>query len=629
MLTLWTPLRSMAFLRLVAVILVLAGSWTATRAAIAADRPNFVWIMSEDNSSHYLKHFDPDGAPAPNIEALAKQGITFDRAFSCAPVCSVARTTLITSCYAPRIGTQFHRRSKLAAMPEGLMMFPAYLHEAGYYTTNNSKEDYNAERSSSTWNESSNKASWKKRPDKSMPFFHVVTSALSHEGRLHFPEKAMAEAPETDPTTVKLQPYFPDTKTFRYTRASYHDRMLAIDKVVGNVVDELRSAGELENTFIFYFGDHGGVLPRSKGYTYEAGLHVPLVVRIPERWKDLVSRDAGTRTNGFVEFVDFGPTVLNLAGIVVPSGVDGKPFLGKGIDDAEVDARNEAFGYADRFDEKYDLVRTLRIGNIKYMRHFEPFYPDGLQNNYRYKMLAYEEWRRLFGEGKLNEVQSQFFRPKAAEALYDLEKDPHETHNLAGDPDAQTTLKKMRARLDQRLKSMPDLSFIPEAVLFETAMSNPTAFGQQHKARIAKLIDTANLALLSFAEAEDKLREAISDDDPWVRYWGLIAASSIGPSAEPLASVANDHLSDPEPLVALRAIELLALVTDKDVRPQLYQTLGRARNFPELLQVLNTAAYLNDFFGDRLTLDVDKVKSSIKLDKKGEIKDRLDYFSAK
>ncbi|EMI16589.1 sulfatase atsG [Rhodopirellula maiorica SM1] len=624
-----SPTPSTRWMRMIALVLVLAGTSLAARAATAADRPNFVWIMSEDNSKHYLRHFDPDGAPAPNIEALAEHGITFDRAFSCAPVCSVARTTLITACYAPRIGTQFHRRSKLAAMPEGLKMFPAYLRDAGYYTTNNSKEDYNAVRSPGTWDDSSKKASWKKRPDKSMPFFHVVTSALSHEGRLHFSEKTMANPTQTDPESVKLQPYFPDTDTFRYTRASYHDRMMAIDKVVGDVVEELKNAGELENTFIFYFGDHGGVLPRSKGYTYEAGLHVPLVVRVPERWNDRVSREVGSRTNGFVEFVDFGPTVLNLAGIDVPRGVDGKAFLGDGIGTADVDARNETFGYADRFDEKYDLVRTLRIGNIKYMRHFEPYYPDGMQNNYRYKMLAYQQWRELHAEGKLNDVQSQFYRPKAVEAIYNLENDPHETRNLAGDPNFQATLKSMRTRLDERLKAMPDLSFFPEAMLYESAMANPTEFGQQNKERIAKLIDTANLALLPFDESEEKLRDAISSNDPWVRYWGWVAASSIGSDAKPLIPIAKNHVSDEEPLVALRAIEFMAIIGDEDIRPQLYQTISRASNEPELLQMLNTAVYLNDFFGDRLTLDVAQLKSSIKLSKQGDIQDRLDYFSSK
>ena len=127
----------------------------------AADRPNVLWIMSEDNSTHYLKLYHENGATTPNIEALAAHGLTFNHAFSNAPVCSVARTTLITSCYAPRIGTQFHRRSVSATMPEGLRMFPAYLRDAGYYTTNNSKEDYNATKSKDVWDDSSKNASWR------------------------------------------------------------------------------------------------------------------------------------------------------------------------------------------------------------------------------------------------------------------------------------------------------------------------------------------------------------------------------------------------------------------------------------------------------------------------------------
>lgn len=592
----------------------------------AQERPNIVWIMSEDNSKHYLKHFDPDGAPAPHIEALADHGITFDRAFSCAPVCSVARTTLITSCYGPRIGTQYHRRSSMATMPAGLKMFPAYLRAAGYYTTNNSKEDYNATKSDDVWDDSSGRSSWKKRPDKSAPFFHVQTSTLSHEGRLHFPAKEMEKANATDPDSVKLQPYFPDTPTFRYTRARYHDRMTAIDEVVGTIVADLKQAGELEKTFIFYFGDHGGVLPRSKGYAYESGLHVPLVVRVPEKFKSLVDRDLGSRTHGFVEFVDFGPTVLKLAGIDVPDGVDGKPFLGPGVDASVIDQRNETFGYADRFDEKYDLVRTLRWGKYKYIRNFEPFLPDGLQNNYRYNMLAYKEWRKLYRAGKLNAVQRQFFEAKPVEALYDLEADPHETNNLAGSDDYANVTSKMRERLVERLKQMPDLSFLPEAVLFDDAMENPVAFGKQHSGEIAALIDTVNLALEPYSQVEAQLKSAIESEDAWVRYWGLVACSSFGEQAEPLVELVKQRLSDPEPLVVTRAVEFLAITSDVDVRPYLYRSVARSTNQPEALRVLNTAVYLNDVFGERLKINPAEIHFSMPVGKRSELKRRMDYL---
>ncbi|MEM6366079.1 MAG: sulfatase, partial [Planctomycetota bacterium] len=339
------------------------GQSPVVKRAQTPERPNIVWIMSEDNSADYLKHFDPAGAEAPNIESMAAHGVTFDNAFSNAPVCSVARTTLITSCYAPRIGTQFHRRHLKVPMPDGLQMFPAYLLADGYYTTNNNKEDYNAIKGSDVWSESSRKASWTNRPGPTTPFFHVQTFTDSHESRLHFSEAKMQEtATETDPSTVSLQPYFPDTPLMRYTRAYYQDRMKVIDKRVGSVLDKLRDAGELENTFVFYFGDHGGVLPRSKGYAYESGLHVPLVIRVPDNFRELADRELGSRTRGFVEFVDFGPTVLSLADVEVPEGIDGKPFMGVDVDPAQIDSRDQTFGYADRFDEKYDLVRTLRIG---------------------------------------------------------------------------------------------------------------------------------------------------------------------------------------------------------------------------------------------------------------------------
>lgn len=590
-------------------------------------RPNILWIMSEDNSKHYIKHFDRHGAETPAIESLARHGVTFDRAFSCAPVCSVARTTLITSCYAPRVGTQFHRRSKMATLPKGLKMFPAYLRAAGYYTTNNSKEDYNAAKSADVWDESSRRASWKNRPSDSTPFFHVLTTTLSHESSLHFDATVMEERTVADQQAVQLQPYFPDTATFRYTRARYHDRMLAVDQVVRDTVADLEKAGVLEDTFIFYFGDHGGVLPRSKGYAYESGLHIPLIVRVPKNYQHLTDRSLASRTKGFVEFVDFGPTVLNLAGLDPPKGIDGEAFLGKGVSASDVDARQEAFGYADRFDEKYDLVRTLRQGRYKYIRNFEPFLPDALQNNYRYKMLAFQEWRQMYVDGKLNPTQSQFFEPKAAEALYDLGTDPHETYNLADDPQYEEQLIKMRTRLTERLKEMPDLSFMTEALLLDSGFDDPVKFGQENREEITKLIDTVNLALLPWEEAEPKIREALEDDDWLVRYWAVVAGTSFGTTADSLAPEMELRMVDLEPLVSMRAVEFIAIAGASDPRPLLYRSLQRATNEPEALRMLNTAIFLHDHMDGRFPIETDKVQLLFEPKPRSEIQRRLDYLS--
>ncbi len=614
-----------------ALALVSADSVASAQRSGATERPNIVWIMSEDNSKHYLRHFDPDGAPAPNIEALADGGITFDRAFSNSPVCSVARTTLITACYAPRIGTQFHRRNKLATLSGGLKMFPAYLREAGYYTTNNRKEDYNAVKSPDPWDESSGMASWKNRPAPDTPFFHVQTHTDSHESRLHFDAEAMREPTETDPAEVRLQPYYPDTTTFRYTRARYHDRMTIIDRLVGETVQDLQEAGKFDETFIFYFGDHGGVLPGSKGYTNEAGLHVPLVVHVPAKFQHLVDRPLGSRSDGFVEFTDFGATVLQLAGVPVPQEIDGRPFLGPEIEAAEVDARDETVGFADRFDEKYDLVRTLRKGQWKYARNFEAFLPDGLQNNYRYRMLAFAQWRELYQAGELNEIQSQFFQPKPVEALYDLEADPHETRNLAGDPEHAQRLADMRKRLHERLKNWPDLSFLPEAVLVEQAMDDPVGFGESQAERIANLIDTANLALLPFEQAAEPLQQALQDDDPWVRYWAVIACSCFGEQAEPIRPAVERLSEDPQPLVAARVAEFLAILgrdtdAETDPRPLLYESISRAESEVEALEMLNTAVFLHDFTDGNYPIDVDQIRFGFEPRRQSELLRRTDYL---
>lgn len=560
-----------------------------------ADKPNFVFLISEDNSKHFMKLFDETGPSTPNIEKLAKHGLIFDRAFSNAPVCSVARSTLVTSCYAPRIGTEFHRKEKIVPMPDGLRMFPAYLRDAGYYTTNNKKEDYNAIKTKDVWDESSGKAYWTKRAP-GQPFFHQQSSYnVTHESSLHFPPSTMETPTVTDPASVYLAPCHPDTPTFRYTYARYHDRIQEMDRQIGEMVDRLEKDGLLEDTFIFYFGDHGGVLPGSKGYIWERGLHVPMVVRIPENWKHLVDAKIGTRVKGFVNFIDLGPTLLRLAGVDVPAGFDGRPFLGEGVSLAEVNSRDETFGYADRFDEKYDLVRTLRKGNLKYMRSYQPFNFDGLQNDYRYKMLAYQEWRQLYRAGKLNEIQSQFFEARPAEALYDLENDPEETTNLAADPKYAEALSDMRKRLTDRVKSLPDLSFFPESYLVDEAFDNPVAFGQAHKEEIAELVDVADLSLIAPDVAAPGIEKALASDNPWKRYWGLIVCSSHGKAAKAFVADAKElAANDPEILVRVRAAEFLGLIGAADPRPTITEALLKSVSPVEANLILNTAVLLQD-----------------------------------
>ena len=614
-------------LQLLAIVFSVAISTLSTTHHCLAKSPNVVWIVSEDNSIHYLRHFFPGGAATPNIESLATNGLTFDHAYSNAPVCSVARTTLATGCYGPRIGTQFHRKYQLAPMPQGLKMFPGLLRDAGYYTTNNSKKDYNAIEGKGIWDQSSGKATWRNRPSQETPFFHMQSHAQSHEGSLHFKEEAFENSPtKTDPSSVHLADYHPDTPLFRYTHAYYLDRMTLIDDIVGETVRKLKEDGLLEDTFIFYFGDHGGVLPKSKGYLTDAGVHVPLVVRVPENFKHLVDASNGERVDGFVSFVDFGPTVLRLAGVPVPSEMDGIPFLGENVSHDEVNARQETFSYADRFDEKYDFVRSIHVGNYQYIRSYQPYLPDGLNNNYRYKNLAYVQWRELFYAGKLTGPPLSFFQAKPIEALYDCASDPHQVINLADHPDHQSRLMDMRARLNKKLKSLPDLSFYPESYLAQYAMSNPTDFGKKRSDEISILADLADLALLPSLtrESREKLLEAIQSDNEMLRYWSMMTCAAMGKKAETLKDDAERLLNDEQEIVRIRAAEFLGILGTHNPQKTLTQLVNSTSNPIVATEALNAVVFFKDFFGDKYPVSRQDFNPTAM---GADVDDRLNYIN--
>ena len=554
-------------------------------------KPNILWIVTEDNSLHYMNLYTKGGAEMPNVSSLASEGIVFNNAFSNAPVCSVARSTIITGVYSPRIGTQYHRRMSLVKLPDDVKPLPVYLKEAGYYTSNNSKEDYNFIKDGEIWDESSGKASYKNRK-KGKPFFHVQNFHNTHEGQLHFDQEHLENALKTNNLdSVKPFPYHPDTPTFRYTQSLYHNHHKDVDKEIGKFIKKLEDENLLDNTIIFYYADHGGVLPRSKGYIYESGLNVPLVVRVPEKFKKLSPFKAGSRTSTFVEFVDLVPTVLSLAGIEIPRSIDGKPFLGKKLKKSKLEKQNTTFGYADRFDEKYDLVRSVRVGKYKYIRNYQPFNVDGLYNFYRYKMLAYKEWYKLFQDGKLNEVQSQFFKPRAPEALYNIDEDPHEIKNLAKDKNYIEILLDLRTKLNDHLVSINDLSFIPEPHLLENGLDDIVSYSEKNKDLISRLIKISDLSLNDYEQVSSKIQDALNDINPWVRYWGLIVSSSYGSKAlENKEQINSIFENDPENLVRMRAAEFM-LLNNLEISDSKINSLLKKSNFEaETNLMLNTLA---------------------------------------
>ena len=573
--------------------------FTFTGMAQEEERPNFVWFMTEDVAPQFMGLYNHGkGAQTPNVEALAQEGITFQNAYSNAPVSSAARSTLITGCYAPRLGISFHRKLEEVPLPNDLHMFPAYLRQAGYHTSNAAKTDYNCFLDTTAWNVVQGKmGEWRNRSNKKQPFFFVRTNGTSHESCLHFNEQTFREKPtKHDPNAVRLLPLHPDTKLFRYTYATFYDKIQKADEELGQLVNMLREDGELDNTFIFYFGDNGGSLPGSKGYTYETGLQVPLVIYIPKKWRDKIPMPKNSKANGFVSFIDFGPTLLHLAGIDVPKQLDGKPFLGKDITPTKLDKRDVVFGYGDRFDELYAFNRTVRKGNFKYSRNFSPYHSKSLYALYRYKQLAFQEWKNLYNEGKLNETQARFFEPQGAEELYDLSVDPNETHNLAADPHFQQSLKEMRSLLFDHMIEKNDLGILPECVWFTEGNQAPSAYGQQHHKRLVQALATANLQLDNFHQAQHNAIKSLQSKDPAIRYWALTACIHWGKEAASLLPTVKAQMKkETNPFVRSRAQVFYAITEGINPVEGMKHILSQARTNAECLQILNDMAFLKEY----------------------------------
>lgn len=431
---------------------IVAGLLQVSQTARAAQtRPNILWISAEDISPN-LGCYGDKYATTPNLDRFAKQGVVFKNAFSHAGVCAVARSGIITGVYPTSIGSQ-HMRSRIVPPPH-IKCFTEYLRAAGYYCTNRSKTDYNFEPPLTAWDESRrNSRDWSGRA-KGQPFFSVINLTISHESKI----RGRFDKPVHDPAKVKLPPYVPDTPKTRRDRARYYDIITQMDTQAGAILKRLEDDGLADDTIVFFWGDHGEGLPRGKRWVYESGIRVPLMVRWPGKVKPGTSRDE------LVCFLDFAPTVLSLAGVTPPKYMHGQVILGE----KTARPRQYIFAHRDRMDETYDIIRAVRDERFKYIRNFMPRRSRGQNIDYMNKMPTMIEMRRLFAAGKLSGAKLQYFeKTKPVEELYDLLKDPHEVHNVAGKAEYQRTLARMRGALERWQVETNDLGLVPEPLLAE------------------------------------------------------------------------------------------------------------------------------------------------------------------
>jgi arylsulfatase A-like enzyme len=520
--------------------------------------PNILWLTSEDNSP-LLGCYGDDFATTPNLDKLASEGFLYTHAYANAPVCAPARNTIITGVYANSGGNQ-HMRSYYP-MSEIIKTYPEFLREAGYYCTNNSKTDYNTNSidPDEIWDESSRDAHYKNR-EPGQPFFAVFNTTISHESSLH--DSIPNEQLHHNPEEVPIPPHHPATPAMKHDWAQYYDKVEDMDTQIGKWLQELEDEGLAENTIVFYYGDHGGVVARSKRYVYETGTRVPFIIRIPEKYKHLFpEKEPGAKVNRLISFVDLAPTLLSIAGIEIPEWMQGNAFLGN----QKTKNPEYAFMFRGRMDERYDMSRAVRDQKFRYIRNYMPYRIYGQHLEYLWRAPSIRSWEAAYKNGECNETQSRFWEPKPVEELYDTENDPWEVNNLANNPEYKEVLERMRSANKNWMARIYDTGFIPEADRVERAGDIPMYdYMRSGKIELEPIVEAAETATLGNPENLELLKSYLKNEEPAIRYWGATGLLILKNEARPAIPELKEALNDESSSVVNVAAEALYNLGEKE-----------------------------------------------------------------
>ena len=572
-------------------------------------RPNILWISAEDIGPQFGCYGDPH-AITPNIDRLASQGTRYTNAYTTAGVCAPCRSGIITGMYQNSIGTHHMRCNSI--LPSWLKPFPKALKESGYYCTNNSKTDYQFSKPSTNeiWDQSGSRAHWKNRK-KDQPFFAVFNYTGCHESGIASEIKyksvtANLTAKERqDPNKIStLPPYYPDTPAVREDWKRNYELITAMDSWAGSLIKEIKDQGLYEETIIFFWSDHGVGLPRAKRWLYHSGTHVPLIVRIPGQL-------AGKVDHQLVSSIDFGPTVLNLAGIKVHDNLQGRAFLGKNLSAP----RKYVFGARDRMDERYDIIRAVFDGRFRYIRNFEPLKPYYQYMNTPEKGATMREIRRAENESSLTVAGKLFSSSeKPVEELYDIKVDPHEINNLASDSKYLSKIKLMRNVMSNWQSTIGDIGLIPEAEIEIQEKQSGSRFeimnGKESDSNhIQQLVSVATKASEGISALDDLIR-ASNSNDPVIRYWAMTGIGNIGKNAGEVAKkISIEAMKDDSPSVRIAAARAVAKFGEID------SALGLLKNelkSPHQWGRLATAIVIDEMGEDARPL-VDDLKKVLKI----------------
>ena len=518
-------------------------------------KPNVLWITSEDNSIEWVSCYGAKNAKTPHIDQLAKEGFRYLYCFDNGAVCAPTRSSWITGMHAISNGTQPMRSG--FEIPSFIRFYNEQLQKIGYFTSNCSKTDYNlrgpnGRNPKDFWNYSGGDyaSTWKKRQD-GQPFFTVFNIGHSHESRAFGPLSKESK----NPAKMILAPYHPDIPEMRETYAKYGGAVENMDRTVGEAIQRLKEDGLYEDTIIVYNSDHGGVIARSKRFLYSSGIHCPLIVRIPEKWKHLYpkGKKPGSTVDRIVSFIDMPKTWLSITGAKITENFQGRIFLGPKTEPAA----QYHFSWRERADERFDCVRVMRDEQFAYHKNYAPFAPNGQYLAYMHKMKATGAWEKHHQAGKTDAVTGRFFKPRPSEEFYDNFKDFHNVDNQIDDPLHQTKIKELKKELRRQQIKYFDSGLMPEEMrnrMIKEKNTTVYAFVRNPELYpLAKYLDYADLALAREKENLKTLTQGLKAKDPVMRYWSVVGLLLLEKDAKPAISALKNALDDQDEIPPLAA----------------------------------------------------------------------------
>ncbi|MFN3193236.1 MAG: sulfatase [Aureliella sp.] len=430
--------------------------------AANAVRPNVVILMADDCTFSDLPAYGGINAKTPNLDALARSSLVFNRAYLCSAMCQPCRAELFTGQYPMRNGCAWNH----SASRNGVRSLPHFFGDAGYRVGIAGKIhvkpddvfpfekvdgfDRSCVRNPTKQHDLSAIRQFISR-DKKQPFCLVVALVEPHVPWV------MGDASQYPPTEIRLPPNIADTPRTRQDYGKYLAEISYMDGQVGELLEVLEASNESDGTVVVFTSEQGSQFPGCKWTNFDTGVHTALMIR------GLGVAEPGSRTDALVQYADLAPTLLDLVGIEASGEeFDGTSFAPviRGESDQHRDyvygmhnnvPEGPSYPIRSISDGRFHLIQNLKPDEIYIEKHLMGIKGEGSLNNPYWGTWV---WSSANDSRNYELVKRYMSRP--AVQLFDLDRDAYEMSNLVDDPEYGAIKERLQTELERWMETQGD-----------------------------------------------------------------------------------------------------------------------------------------------------------------------------